>query len=133
MIRKQKNQKGFIALISAIVMSAILLLITTSLSLSSFFTRFTILESEYKERSSALAEACVDSALVKILLDNTYSPSNEMISVGENSCLIKKITTNSEQKTILAQGNYQESFTNLSVTVKNSNLEVISWIEISNE
>ncbi len=130
---KQRNiQKGFIALISSIVMSAILLLITTTLSLSSFFTRFAILESEYKERSSALAEACVDSALVKIAIDNTYSPSNEIVRVGSDSCLIKRVTTVGTQKTIVTQGNYQESYTNLSVTIQTSNLQVILWLETSN-
>lgn len=129
---KQRNiQKGFIALISSIVMSAILLLITTTLSLSSFFTRFTILESEYKERSSALAEACVDSALVKIALDNTYSPSNEIVRVGNNTCLIKRVTTLGTQKTIVTQGNYQESYTNLSVTIQTNNLQIVSWLETS--
>lgn len=131
-MKNYNTQKGFIALISSIVMSAILLLITTTLSLSSFFTRFTILESEYKEKSSALAEACVDSALVKIALDNAYSPSNETVQFGNNICLINGVTTISGQKTIATQGNYQESYTNLSVTIQTNNLQVISWLETSN-
>ena len=130
-MNKQKIQRGFIALISSIVMSAILLLITTTLSLSSFFARFTILESEYKERSSTLAEACVDSALLKIALDNNYSPTNETVSVGKDSCLIKEVTTNSQQKIITTQAKYQESYTNLKVTIQTNNLQVLSWIEVA--
>lgn len=129
----QKNRKGFIALVSAIVMSAILLIITITLSLSNFFSRFTILESEYKERSLALAEACVDSALVKIALDNSYSPSNELVSVGKSSCTIKKIITNGSQKTIITQANYEQAYSNLRVTVQTSNFKVISWLETPTE
>ena len=39
--------KGFVALTSVVIISAILLLVATSLSLSGFYGRFNILESEF--------------------------------------------------------------------------------------
>ncbi|KND51767.1 MAG: putative hemagglutinin/hemolysin-related protein [Parcubacteria bacterium C7867-001] len=64
--------RGFIALISAVVISTILLGLATTLANTTFFSRFDVLNSEYKRISLGLAEACVHSALSKIGVDYNY-------------------------------------------------------------
>ena len=56
-ILNKRRNKGFIALISAIVISVILLLIAANLSLTSFYGRSNILDSELKEIRSYLEKS----------------------------------------------------------------------------
>src|SRR3989344_2331312 len=58
---------GFIALISAVIISLVLMVVVFSVSTLAFFSRFNQLDSEYKEKSSALAESCVDLAILKLI------------------------------------------------------------------
>lgn len=131
---KLKNNNGFMALMSAIIISAVLLLIVTSLSFTGFYTRSNILDSELKEKSSALAEACVDTALLKLANDPLYAPPSggEYIKVDEVSneaCTIKSISGS----IIKTKANYNNKyFTNLEVRFNGGDLSVISWEETPN-
>ena len=129
------NHSGYIALISAIVISTLLVGLTFALSYAGYFSRFNILESEYKERSLALAEACVDTALLKIAQNPGYNPSNESIPVGTDSCMVVSAQANQPvagQTTIKTQGLYQKSYSNIIVIVNSASLVVISWNEVPN-
>src|SRR5690348_11814933 len=75
-----RHNSGFIALTSAIIIAVLILAITLSLSFAGFFARFNVLDSESKERSFALAEACANNARVEAI-SGTYS-ANESISIG---------------------------------------------------
>jgi len=128
-ILNKKRNTGFMALMSAIIISVVLFLIATNLSLTGFYSRSNILDSELKERSSAFAEACVDKAILKIISEPDYIPNNEIISVGSDTCKIQSVAGGS-QKTILVQSNYNNKyFTNLEVLV-GSDMSIISWQEI---
>ena len=67
---KITNQGGFVALTSTVVIAVLLIAVTLSLNLTGFFARFNVLETEYKERSFSLAEACVQTALLKLAADS---------------------------------------------------------------
>ncbi len=132
MILQQNKRKGFVALITAIVLSLVLIVVTVTLNRSSFLTRSAILEAEYKEMSSALAEACADIALLKLAVSSTYT-NDEVIDVNENQCLIKPILDNSPisgQKTIETRAIYKESVTNLRIVVNASDISVVLWSEV---
>ncbi|TSC68739.1 MAG: hypothetical protein G01um101456_521 [Parcubacteria group bacterium Gr01-1014_56] len=122
--------RGFIALISASIISAILLLVATTASLSGFYSRFNILDAELKERSVALAEACVDHAFLQLARDSNYI-GNEMVLVGAQPCTIGAVT-GSTQKTFKTQGIFNNFYTNFSITVDPATLTVLSWQEIPN-
>lgn len=124
-----KNNKGFIALMSAIIISAILLIIAVNTSLTGYYNRFNILNSEIKEMSSSIADACLDVAILNFALDSSYS-GNENIPVNLNSCYIGPVTTNSTQKIFNIKGIYKNAHTNLKVTVDGLNFFVISVEEI---
>ena len=127
-----KKPEGFIALITAIALSLILLVVTVTLNQSGFLTRSTLLDAEYKERSSALAEACIDTALLKLANDPSYLGPDLNIAVGSSdTCDIRPVITTGSQKTIQTRAIFQEAETNLEVVV-DTNLSIISWNELPN-
>ncbi|MDO8443053.1 MAG: hypothetical protein Q7S81_02230 [bacterium] len=124
------NQHGYISLISSIIISILLLAVTFAISFNNSSSRFNILNVEFKERSLALAEACVDTALLKLAQNQSYG-GNENISVGNDQCSILPIETSSGQKIIKTKAIFQNAVTNLKVAVQASNLSVVSWEEIA--
>lgn len=120
---------GYIALVSSIIISILLLVVTFTVSSNNFSGRFNVLNAEFKERSLALAEACVDTALLKLVQNPSYS-GNENIPVGNDQCSILQIETPSGQKIIKTKAIFQNSFTNLKITAQASDLSVISWEEV---
>ncbi|MFH1346922.1 MAG: hypothetical protein ABIH10_01585 [Spirochaetota bacterium] len=122
--------KGYIAIISTIIISILLMTITLTVSSMGFFSRVNILDAEFKELSFALAEACVETALLKLSWNKSYN-GNENISVGEYQCSILPIETVSSQKIIKTKAIFLKATTNLKITVQESNLLIIFWEEIA--
>jgi hypothetical protein len=79
-----KSNSGFVALVSVVVVSAVLLVVMFTLSTSSFFNRFDALDSENKSISLGLAEACMSAAMLKVAQDPAYAPAidGDCVSVG---------------------------------------------------
>lgn len=124
------KQDGFMALMSAIIISILLLAISLTVSLTGFFSRFNIVDSEFKQRSMTLAEACVDAALLNFAKDPSYNPSNESVTIGSDQCkIIAKIVLGAET-TFRTQAIVNKSYTNLQVTVHTVSLAIIRWEEV---
>src|SRR3990167_10788444 len=92
------DNEGFIALISVIVITMILLGTTATLGMKGFLDRFNILEGEAKEISAGLASACVESARIKIARDPAYdptliSPDGETLIVDDKECTIVSVVS----------------------------------------
>ena len=125
-LKIENSEKGFVALMSAIIISAVLLFIGTTLSLSGFSNRFNILDSEMKEMSSSLADACFDTAILNLAKNVTFTGD---VNVGPNKCTIQSVTGGST-KTIVIQAKYKNYFTNLTVKVDSTTLAVVDWQEL---
>ena len=135
-------QQGFIALMSAIVISVLLLAITLTLGLTGFFGRFNVLDSESKERSIALAEACGDSAILKLSQNVSYIPSpafnfatqtgGENVMVNSDKCVIVSVDTSGTLKTIKTQAVINKAYTNLRIIIDTSAFTIQSWDECTN-
>mgnify|MGYP001567158670 CR=1 FL=1 len=123
-------KSGYIALTSAIIISVLILSIGLSLSFTGFFSRFNVLDSEYKEKGFALAKACVDKALLKLAQNISYS-GNEYIAVGNDQCLIFPVETLGNQKIVKTKAIFQNSVTNLKTIVNSSDFSIVSEEEIS--
>jgi hypothetical protein len=129
------RQDGFIAIMSAIIISVLLLAITIALGFSEFFGRFNILDSESKERSSALAEACGDLAILGLSNNDLPTSYPAIIPLNSDQCAIISITENSPlngHTTIETQGVFNKSYTNVSIVVDNNDFTIISWSELPN-
>jgi len=134
---KYLNQDGFVALISAIIISVMLLIIAVTIGMTGIFGRFNVLDSESKERSIGLAEACVDTAILKLSIDKDYLliPADHSIPIiGSDTCNIVSILPISIPRnfpiTIQTQAIVNKSYTNL-VVVIDSDYAIVSWEEES--
>ena len=115
---------------SAIIISAILLVVVVEGSLNGFYTRFTIAEAEYKERSQALADACADTTLSRLAFDATYA-GGEVVPVGGDHCqVVGALNPTGNPRTYQIQGVYQNAYTNYLVTIDINSLAVVSWQEV---
>ncbi|PJE50772.1 MAG: hypothetical protein COV29_03520 [Candidatus Yanofskybacteria bacterium CG10_big_fil_rev_8_21_14_0_10_36_16] len=126
-----KNNSGFIAITSAIVISALLMAIMFALSFRGFFGRFDILDSEYKERSAGLAEACAENAMLRLVQDINYV-GDEIFSIGVDSCRVRPILTAGSEKKIETTASVQNAVTNIEVIVDDGDISVVSWQEVAN-
>ena len=123
------REKGYIALISTIIISAVLIAIASALSFYGFENRYNALDYEFKEKSKALAEGCVNTAILK-LAENPNFKGNETINIENDFCLIREIKTNGLQKIIETQSTIGNAYTNLKITVDQNTLSIISFEEI---
>ncbi len=144
-------KKGFIALMTAIIISIILVTLMLSTSTSSFSARGGSLDSELKAMSMHIAQSCGNLALLSVSQNYFYTPApnGDNILVGSNTCTIVSVVHNREntvthQKTIKIQtrGTYTQAWSTIEIeaSVKNPsftnttpsepNISIISWKEI---
>lgn len=122
--------RGFIALMSAIIISAVLLLVVTTSSFTGFYTRLNVLDTELKARSFAAADACASVALFE--LAQNLNPSDVVLSLNNlDECRVGAVT-GTAQKTFRVQATSSNSaVTNLQIVVDTSDFSIVSWQEIS--
>jgi hypothetical protein len=128
-------QNGFIALISILILSAVLLVTTLGLAQFGIANRFFILNLEQKTSSKKLAEACIHIARIQtyndpLMVQNT--PLEVQIGDAGAKCIIVSVTPNGHQTTLKTTAKTGEATTNLSVLVDNENGDFISFEEIPN-
>ena len=131
---RNTSQSGFAVLMSTIILSAIMLAVVFSLNFSGFFTRFNLRDSENKERSLAMAEACAQVAVLKINQEPTTYAGNETLSLSSNNCTIRPIPTASPivyPRVIQTTATDSGAVSNIVVDL-DSNLSVIRWREVDN-
>lgn len=124
-----RRLRGYVAITSAIIMGVVILVIIMTIGLGSFLNRSDISSAHYKGRSRALAEACIETARLKLAQNGSYG-GDEIISVASDTCRIISVVPAGGQKIISTQSQYQGSFTNLRVTVNAGNLSVVGWEEL---
>lgn len=127
------SQSGFVALTSVIIISGLLIVIGASMGYTGFFSRFNILDSEFKESSLGLAEACAEIARVEIANNPNYSVSSGNPvekSVGDDIC---KIISVAGGYTVRTQGVSQNSYSNIEAVFNRTASDVIvtSWKEVA--
>lgn len=120
---------GYIAIISAIILSAVLMLLAIGLSLSSYFNLSDIQDSNLKDITVSLAEGCAEVALLKMAFSSSYS-GNENLTIASSTCAILPVESSSTQKIIKTQASFANSATNLKITISSSSaLKVLFWEE----
>jgi type II secretory pathway pseudopilin PulG len=123
-----QTNSGFIALMSAIIISIVLLGIVLTGGLTGFFGRFNVLDSESKERSVAAAESCIDLAVLD------YINKGKITITGGEDCEIKFKDDTSNPITILSQSSsINHAYTNIKAVINTDDMTINSWIECPNE
>lgn len=149
---RKRGERGFVALISTLIISAILLGLVFTAGASSFYARFDSMGMENKRVSLGLAESCIEVALLALSTSTApalVSPTNRIVSVGTDgagnptTCVIETITHDGNAATIHAHASFNGTFSAVvaQATVHDSatppssfpispNIEVTSWTEM---
>lgn len=88
------QQRGFIALISVLILSVILLASVISLAQYGITSRYALLTLENKTITEELAQACIQVARIAIYNDHLYETVDHLIPIGNYNCMIKNIFAN---------------------------------------
>lgn len=81
--------RGFIALISVLLVCGSLLVIVATLSLRSFYVRQSVLEREFKEQGRAYARSCIESLQLRLYAEPAYEGGDDM-RIGDGICVVSR-------------------------------------------
>lgn len=81
-----RNERGFVALIALTLISFILLISTITLSQLSILGRFSLLDTEFKEKSLRIVEGCFTLMQVALYNNPHYLVVDKKISYDTESC-----------------------------------------------
>lgn len=90
------REDGFIALISAVLISAILLGLVLTTSSGAVGIRGSQLSQELKKKSLALAQSCINIATKNLAQNYMYVANNETVRVDSDTCTIVRVTSGPE-------------------------------------
>lgn len=127
---------------TVILIGAILLILIFTLGVSSFFSRYSVLDMENKRASLSLAEGCVSAAMLKIAQNASYAPAatGECISVGgtcgasgvQRTCKICRVTYSGSTATIVTRAVYLNAYSTIVARVNTTpSFRVTYWSEQS--
>jgi hypothetical protein len=150
MIKSDYSNRGFVALISAVIIAALLVGLCFSVSSSEFTARIGILNSGLHKTSVYLADSCADTALYDISQNFSYAVplTGQIMAVGNNSCTIASIVYGQEnmvthQKIVTVQtsaeyrgvGAHEEIVANVQdpnfvkSNIETRDITIVSWTE----
>lgn len=86
----EKNKNGYIALITVIIISAVVLILALSLAFTSLSQKQTILGHNNSLRNYYLANACANYAILQLQKNFEYI-GNETLNLDEYSCQIESV------------------------------------------
>ena len=116
------KKRGFIALMSVIILSAVLLGMAATASTAGFFARFSALDREYKKSADALANSCANVALLNLAQNYAYAPTLPVtVSLDIGTCTIQSVTTlgtpQASSRTVLVttSASYKQAFSTIEV------------------
>jgi len=124
-----KKQKGFIAITTVLIISALVLMVGIGVSLESIGEIKMGLQRSLSSESYYLANLCVEEALMKLKEDSAYL-GDEIINLGNGSCTILPIEGNWTIK-ISASSSDQVKKIKLIVSQINPEIIVDSWEEVA--
>ena len=124
-------QKGFIALISSIIISFVLLFTALSLGQTGMIARLSLLSFEEKAMSAAYAEGCSDAAHVALLNNPLYNTATRTISLNNDSCSFWVLQKTADESEVLSHARVRNAETNLQYII-NHNGVVLSKEETVN-
>ena len=128
MSHKACNQNGFIALITSIIISALLLVLIASSSLSSLYASENTLEKSQKQQSLDLANSCINMVLLRLSADQSFNGLRTW-KIGTANCIISQISLIDSSFVFEIKVSVGNSFTNLKVVANKTSLNIISIAE----
>ena len=131
---KQKQQ-GFIALISILILSSVLLASTLSLAQFGIASRFFVLNLEQKAGSQKLAEACLELMRIKVY-NNPSDTGLDTYAIADGKCTVESVNTNGNGNFTTIQVSAavgpanSQAVTNLEADIVKADGDILRVIEI---
>lgn len=131
-MKKITKQKGSIALISTVIVSAILIILVLGISETQISTSYQYLNSASSKDLYYSAESCLEEAIFKTEENPSYA--GETLDLGTESCTIT--TSGTSPKTIsitVTSDNYTQNFeAQVTVTANGqaNNVKLLNWVKI---
>ncbi|OHB21906.1 MAG: hypothetical protein A2939_01395 [Parcubacteria group bacterium RIFCSPLOWO2_01_FULL_48_18] len=113
------KRDGYFAITTAIILSILVLMISVSLSLRSFNTRFDSLGFESKDLSRFLALGCLEEAIINVRTSSTYTGSTT-VTIGSSTCRVLTITASGTDRIIPTEADINNRRTNLQALYRSS-------------
>lgn len=126
----KKNQQGFIALISVLMLSVILLGAVISLAQYGIVSRYALLTLEQKEVSHTRARACIQVALIAIANDPLYETNNKKAAFDGSWCDIVSVDADGSESVVRVSASSSGAVTNLEAVVDASSGDILKIKEI---
>jgi hypothetical protein len=97
------SSRGFIALTSLVIISAIVLAISVGVSLRSTDGAKTGMEQEFSARALAAAHRCAEEALMRLKEDLQYGGGQSIIEMGESCDILPVAGSGNTNRTVETQ------------------------------
>ena len=123
------EERGYIALITAVIISAIVMVVALLVSNSSFVGRFDTQSLEAKDLSRKVSEGCLEHA--RYALSGSSYTGDEFIIVGSSTCYIAPIIEFEGVISIRATATSTTHVTHLELRVDADTLETIDIQEVT--
>ncbi len=127
---REDARGGYIAVISAVIITAIVITVSFMLSNSNYLGRFDTQFSEMRETAKNAARGCLEHARLKLAESASYSGS-EVVTIGSSTCSILPIEVQGNEKIIKAHAEINLQRANLRLRV-DKNLETVSFEDVEN-
>jgi hypothetical protein len=127
-----RNQTGFIAFTSLIVIAAVALAISTSVALMGIDSAKGALSLSKGQETFAIAKSCLEEALIRLRADTNYAGGN--LNVGNGSCAISLSGTGANRTitstaTLTGPPSYVKTI-QIAVKRAGGSINVLSWQEL---
>ncbi|OGI26057.1 MAG: hypothetical protein A3J76_05635 [Candidatus Moranbacteria bacterium RBG_13_45_13] len=127
-----KQQKGFITLISVLVIGAVGVAIALSLLLLGVGNSRTSFAVEQSNQAKALANACAEEALQQIRESVPFEGTGNL-TLGQGSCSYTVTKLTGQNRTIIASGTVGTVIRKVSIALDKitPSIEITSWQEVA--
>jgi hypothetical protein len=128
----KKSQKGYIALISVLLISSIGIALMVAVIASGISATKTDYSLQQSGSARSIASSCAEEALEKIIETGTTS-SNSSLVIGSGTCLYLITSKNGQNITINATGTLGTVFSKIKVVISTTSPSILlsSWEEVA--
>lgn len=128
-----KNQGGFITLISVLVVGVVGIAITLSLILLGLGSSRTSFAVEQSNQAKALANTCAEEALQQIR-DSTPFTGSGNLTLGQGICTYTVTSQGGQNRTITASGTVSTITRRAKIIINGitPTIQIVSWQEVDN-
>jgi hypothetical protein len=128
-----KQEGGYMAIISALIVSALMVIIASSANIKSIYESDMALKASKGWESFYLAMACAEEALIK-LKENVDYLGGEVLTLDNGECTIVDVAgAGNNRRTVKASASLNDQVRRIEVNIDevNPTLVIDSWQEVS--